>query len=441
MWNRRHLFRAALVLGLLAAPAAHAILPIQHWQTSSGARVYFVENHDLPMVDLSVEFPAGAGFDRRAMAGEAGMTHRLLQLGAEGMSEDEIVRKLGNAGAQLSGRFDRDRAGLTLRTLSSERERGQALDVLTRILSRPTFPAGVLEREKARLIGSIKEADTRPDTIVNLNFYRLMYRDHPYALRTTGEAATIEGMTREDLQNFYQRHYTVDRAVIAIIGDLSRSEAERIAEALARDLPRARGDAQALPRVAQLASDETRMIEHSGEQSHILLGAPVLRRDDPDYIPLYVGNFVFGGGFNSRMYLEIRENRGLAYRLFSYFVPLLQEGPFVAGMETRRGQEQEALQVLRAELRKFVAQGPTEDELVLAKQNIIGGFPLRINSNRSILGYLALIGFYRLPLTYLDEFIEKVERVTTAEIRDAFRRRIHPDRMVTVVVGGVEGKR
>ena len=441
MFNRHNLIRVALLLGLLAAPAAHALLPIQHWQTSGGARVYFVENHDLPMVDLSVEFPAGAGFDHPAKAGEAGMTHRLLQLGAEGMNEDEIVRRLGNSGAQLSGRFDRDRAGLTLRTLSSERERGQALEVLSRILSRPAFPAGVLQREKARLIGSIKEADNRPDTIVNLNFYRLMYRDHPYAQRATGEAETIEKLTPGDLQNFYQRHYAVERAVIAIIGDLSRSEAERISEALARDLPRARGEAPVLPEVARLASDETRMIEHAAEQSHILLGAPVMRRDDPDYIPLYVGNFVFGGGFNSRMYLEIRENRGLAYRLFSYFIPLLHDGPFVVGMETRRGQEQVALQVLQAELRKFVVDGPTEEELVLAKKNIIGGFPLRINTNRSIHSYLSLIGFYRLPLTYLDEFIEKVERVTAAQIRDAFRRRIHPDRMVTVVVGGVEGKR
>ena len=214
---------SAVAASLFAAGPAQALLPIQHWQAASGARVYFVENHDLPMLDISVEFPGGSGYDQPAKSGVASMTQRLLKSGAEGMSEDDVARRLADIGAQLGGRFDADRAGLSVRTLSSEKERRQSLDILARSLRAPSFPAEVLEREKVRLIGAIKEADTKPDTIVSRTFYRLAYREHPYALRSSGEVKSVEGITREDLVAFHRRHYAARDAVVALIGDVTRA--------------------------------------------------------------------------------------------------------------------------------------------------------------------------------------------------------------------------
>ena len=429
---------SCLAAALLAAAApARAILPIQHWQAASGARVYFVENHDLPMLDVSVEFPAGAGYDAPAKSGVASMTHRLLKSGADGMSEDDIARRVADIGALLGGRFDPDRAGLSVRTLSSAKERKQALDILARSLRAPAFPAEVLAREKVRLIGSLKEADTKPDTLVSRTFYRLAYREHPYALRSSGEVESVEGITREDLQAFHRRHYAARDAVVALIGDLTRAEAEAIAEELTRGLPDAGGQSPELPPVSPLARPATSMVPHHAAQAHILIGAPGLSRRDPDYIALFVGNFVLGGGgFTSRIYDEIRQKRGLAYSASSYFYPLQREGPFIISLQTQRDQAAQALELTRKTLAQYVKEGPTADELDAAKRNIVGGFPLRIDNNRKIHDYLAIIGFYRLPLTYLEDFVQQVERVTAAEIRDAFRRRIDPARMVTVVVAG-----
>ncbi len=424
-----------LLLLALAGPAA-AILPIQHWQTAGGARVYFVENHDLPMLDLSVEFPAGSAYDSAEKSGAAAMTNRLLQLGADGMNEDEIARRLADIGAQLGASSETDRAGLSLRTLSSARERRPALDIFARILRNPSFPQAVLEREKARLIGALKEADTKPDTIGSVNFYRLLYRTHPYALRSSGEVATVETLTREDLVSFYRRYYDRRYAVVALIGDVTRAEAEAIAEEVTRDLPQGNGAKPALPGVAVLDDGAKRFIAHPASQAHILIGTPGIRRGDPDYFPLFVGNHVLGGGgFVSRIIEEVRQKRGLAYAAYSYFSPLQRAGPFVIGMQTQREQAAEALRVVDATLREFVASGPTEDELRDAKRNIIGSFPLRIDSNRKIHGYLALIGFYQLPLSYLEDFSGNIERVTIADVKAAFARRVDPDRMVTVVVG------
>ena len=222
-----------LLIFFVSSQAAWAILPIQHWQTSSGARVYFVENRDIPMLDLSIDFAAGSGFDRADKSGVASMTNHIMRLGADGMDQDEIARRTADIGAGISGRFDSDRAGLSMRTLSSRSEREQALDVFTRILHKPTFPAEALSREKTRLVGAIKESDIQPGTIASRTFTQLMYGTHPYGLRSSGDVASVEKITRDDLNAFYRQHYSARGAVMAIMGDLSRADANTIAERIA----------------------------------------------------------------------------------------------------------------------------------------------------------------------------------------------------------------
>ncbi len=435
--NMLSIFRPVLVAALLCvAQQALAILPIEQWQTSSGAKVFFVANRGLPMLDVSVDFPAGSGYDISAKAGVAAMTNGLLRMGADGLGEDDIARRFADIGAALGGRFDSDRAGLSLRTLSDPQQRLPALDLLARLLRAPAFPAAVLSREKARQIGALKEADLKPDSQAGRMFYRLVFREHPYALRSVGEVDTVGAMTRDDLLGFYQQHYVAERAVIAIMGDVTRTQAEGIAEQLTRGLPRAKGAVAALPPVLPLERAITRVVAHPATQSHILIGAPGIRRSDPDYFPLFVGNQILGGGgFVSRINEEVRQKRGLAYSAYSYFSPRQVPGPFVIGMQTRRDQADEALAVTRKTLRDFVSNGPTEKELLAAKQNIVGGFPMRIDSNRKIHEYLAVIGFYNLPVSYLEDFVANIERVTVADIKTAFARHVDPDKLVTVVVG------
>jgi zinc protease len=411
-----------------------ASLPIQHWLTSSGVRVYFVENRELPILDISIDFGAGSSTDNANNSGRANMTRRLLSLGAGGLSEDEITKALADVGAQLGSHFDRDRAGLTLRTLSSDRERKQALDVFSRIIQFPVFPEDILERERARIIAGIKEAYTKPDYIAERTLMKMLYGSHPYGLPGSGEISSLETLQREDLEKFYRTHYTAKNAVVAIMGDVNRIEASELAETLTEKLPEDEAMTSLAP--VQLPTAETKKIAHPASQSHIQLAYPGLRRQDPDYFPLLVGNYILGGGgFVSRLMEEIRQARGLAYSVYSYFAPFQEQGPFKIGLQTKKEQADEALGITRKVLMDFVAGGPTKKELIAAKQNIVGGFPLRLDSNKNILGYLAIIGFYNLPLTYLDDYIEAVEKVTVKQIKQAFQRRINPEGMVTVVVG------
>jgi zinc protease len=167
------------------------------------------------------------------------------------------------------------------------------------------------------------------------------------------------------------------------------------------------------------------------------MGYPGIKRIDPDYFTLYVGNYILGGGgFVSRLTEEVREKRGLVYNVYSYFMPLAEQGPFQIGLQTKKEQSNEALKVVHETLDKFMQNGVTEKELQAAKDNIIGGFPMRIDSNGKILDYISMIGFYQLPLTYLDDYNKKVAAVTTAQIKEAFNRRIDRKKLVTVIVGG-----
>ena len=434
--NPMNILKNFLTLSLLAcATIAQAGLPIQHWQSTSGAQVYFVENHDLPIVDVSINFAAGSSHDLRDKAGTAAMTQRLLSLGAGGMTDDQIAAEFADLGAVLSGDFDVDRASLKLRTLSSEREKTAALHLLTTLLQKPDFPEAVLEREKARAISGLREAETQPESISERAFTLALYGDHPYALDEMMTPETVAKVTRNDLQNYYQSYYTRNNSVVALIGDLTRAQAEQVAEQLTGNLPQGQ-EIPPLPTVALPQAALEKLIPHHAVQSHILLGYPGIKRGDRDYFPLYVGNYILGGGgFVSRLTEEVREKRGLVYSVYSYFSPLREAGPFQIGLQTKREQTQQALAVVRETLKKFVTGGPTAKELKAAKDNLTGGFALRLDSNSKVLDYLSVIGFYGLPLTWLDDYVGHVNKVTVAQIKDAFQRRVKPDNMVTVIVG------
>ena len=428
---------AVLAVGLAAffcAGILRAAPEIESWQTGKGAQVLFVAAPDLPMVDVRVVFHAGSARDGER-PGVASLTQSMLTQGAGEWDADAIAERLEAVGAKLGSGARRDMAYVSVRTLTRQPALDVALDTVAAILTRPNFDPSDFERVRENTLVGLRRDEQDPGTVGKKAVYRQIFGSHPYAGDPSGTLESVATLKPEDLAAFHSRYYVARNAVVAIVGAVSREEAEAIAERVTVGLE-AGAPASPLPPVPELKVGVLEELDYPSTQTHVYAGQPGMKRGDADYFPLYVGNHILGGsGLVSLLMEEVREKRGLSYSVYSYFLPMAERGPFLMGLSTKNEQAAQAREVLMDTVRRFREQGPSEEELSAAVKNITGGFPLRIASNADVVQYLAMIGFYGLPLDYLDRFNEKVRAVTAEDIRDAFRRRVNPERFATVIVG------
>lgn len=424
----------SLLLLLLLASPLQAGPKIERWQTAGGARVMFVQAPELPMLDIEVVFDAGSARDQEA-GGLSLLTNALLPDGAGDWSADQIAERLESVGAEVDVGVGRDMAWVSLRTLTEPEALHSATETFAAIVANPRFNQGDFDRNLEAMRIALSRDEQSPSSVASKRFFRTLYGDHPYAGYRGGTLESLARLTPAEVVAFYRRYYVASNAVVAIVGAIDRPQAARLAEQLISQLP-AGEHAPSLPEVKIPVKGVEVIQPFPSSQSHILLGQPGVYRGDPDYFSLYVGNHILGGsGLISQLSEEVREKRGLSYSIYSYFSPMRRSGPFVVGAQTQNARVDEALTVIRQTLQRYLDEGPSEAELAAAKQNITGGFPLRIASNSKILGYLAMLGFYDQPLDYLDTFVTRINAVSREQIREAFIRRVDPARFVTVVVG------
>ncbi len=433
-----------LALSALLALPAWALAAIEHWQHANGAQVYLVRSPAVPMLDVQLDFDAGG---RRTPAEQAGLASSLAWMlgkgvlardGAPALDENVIGQAWADLGARFGASATSDRLSLSLRSLTEPALLRRAVALAARQMGEPALPAAVWERERQNLLADLRESYTRPGRVASREFAKAVFGSHPYGREVTEETLGRVGV--EDMRRFYQAHVSACRARVSLVGAVDRAQADAIVGELLARLP-AVPCSRLVPlppvaEVAPLAQGREQRIAFRSAQAHVLIGQPGIRRADPDFFALTVGNYVLGGGgFVSRLTTEVREQRGLSYSVYSYFAPGLHAGAFTVGLQTRPDQADQAIAVVRQVLRDFVAQGPTEAELRAAKDHLVGSFALRLDSNAKLLENVAQIAWHGLPLDYLQTWTQQVERLTVADIRAAFQRTLQPDRMVTLVVG------
>ena len=429
-----HIRFIALIL-VVFSHSVFSAAKIETWQTSQGSSVFYVETKGLPMVDIRVVFDAGSARDGY-QHGIAALTSALLDTGAAEWSADDIAQRLESVGARLGSGVSKDTAWVSLRSLTEEKLLNKALQTMQAILTKPSFNEADFQREKGRTLAGLKHREESPGALANIEFLKVLYKDHPYAHPSSGVVETVTGFAVADLQNFYKQFYVANNARVVIVGDIDRQHAEKIAQSLIAGL--AAGEKpESIAAVPVPEKGVTKHIQFPSTQTHVLAGLVGMHRKDKDYLSLYVGNHILGGsGLVSQLFGEVREKRGLAYSAYSYFSPLLRKGPFTMGLQTRNDQTSQAVEVMQNTLTAFVEKGPTETALLAAKKNITGGFAMRFDTNSKLISYVSMIGFYQLPLDYLDTFQQRVDAVTVESIKDAFKRRVQPEFINTITVGG-----
>ena len=421
---------------------AHAILPIEKLDSYKSAKAYLVQTKALPMVDIEVSIDAGDRYDPAGKSGLADMAAGLMNYGAKGdkgvLTEAQIADEIADLGANIGLSVGGERAILRIRSLSRKDLRDRAVKLAAVMLSAPTYDPKIVEREKQRTITSLQEAETKPEYVLERRFKKSVYGDYPLA--DSPSVKSVAAVNASDLKQFHQQFYRGDRMIVSIVGDVDRTEANEIVQALLKQIPQSGQVIAKLPQlqrspVEPLAQREIQ-IPFDSQQAHIAMGMTAVARSNPDYFPLLVGNYILGGGgFVSRLMSEVREKRGLAYSVFSYFAPGKDNGIFQAGLQTKNDQASQALEVMSSTIAQFIADGPTPSELVAAKANLVNGYPLRIDNNRKLLDNVSSIAWNDLPLDTMDIWTKQVEAVTLDQVKAAFQKYLAMDRMKIVVLG------
>ncbi len=427
---------AALALGMALSTSWVQAQQLMRWQTEQGAKVVFIESRNQPILDVRVDFNAGSWRDSPQKAGLSALTLSLLQAGTTQYSEQALAEKLADQGARLSSSIETERAGLQLRTLSSEPQRTAALALLTDLLANPSFPVAAVEREKKRTIEGLKQAETDAASVADRLLTSAIYPNHPYGYEALTSITTVSRIQRADILAFWQQHYQAASATVTLVGDISQQDARDIAQSLTQKLPSPSSPQATLNQVPAVASQSLIKRPHPSSQVHIMLGMPLLQRHDPDYYPLLVGNYILGGGgFDSRLMKVLRDQHGLTYGVSSYMSPLREAGPFVIQLATEKKNADKAANLIDSVVQQFITQGPTAEELTQAKNHLIGGFPLRLDNNRKLLDYAAVIGFYGLPDDFLSAYTQRIAAVSREQIQQAFARRVASQQWQRVMVG------
>ena len=424
---------------------ATAAIPIQKWTLPSGATVFLVESPAIAMLDVQIDFDAGSRRDpidkaglASATAGQAG-NGVAARAGLPALDENALGEAWADLGAQYSNSAGSDRMSFSLRSLTEPDLLVKAVALAARQIGEPAFADNVWQRDRQKTIASLKESYNRPGNVAGRAYGQAVYGNHPYGFEPT--EATLNRITVADMQQFYASGVVACRARISLVGAVTRAQADGIAQQLLARLPQTACAAlpalPVIPEVAQLTQAQQKTIPFDAAQAQVLFGQPGYKRNDPAFFPMLVGNYILGGGgFVSRLQTEVREKRGLTYGAYSNFAPGLHAGAFTVSLQTRPDQAAQALQVATSVVKDFVANGPTDTELKAAKDNLIGGFALLIDSNRKLLGNISNIAWNNLPLDYLDTWAAQVDKVTLQDVKTAFSAKLQPDKMAIIVLGG-----
>lgn len=373
-----------LALALLLPLSVQAATDIQRWRNRDGTQILLVERHENPIIDLEVSFKgAGSVANPDGKSQVAEFTAALLTDGTQELDEEAFNAEADNIGAQISSDSNAESASAGFRSLSKADIRDKAANLLNHSLTRPRFDEAVFRRRQIQSITGLQQQETTPDYTATRELTKLIYPNHPYGSGANITVDSLKQVSLDDIRAFHRTHYGKDNAIVAIVGDLNRKQAEQLVERVLKDLPTKATATHAIPPVPKQTA-QRRDIPFAGTQAQVLLGTSLIKRHDPDYYALVAGNYILGGGgFDSRLMKVLRDQHGYTYGVYSSLAPATEEGTFAVSYSTQKKNTKASLADTQAVIEQFIAEGPTEAELKQAKANIVGSFPLRYDSTTS----------------------------------------------------------
>jgi zinc protease len=435
----RRLFAViATALILLAPAAASAATDVKSVNMGKGVQVWFEEDHTLPIISMTVSLPAGSGYDPAGKAGLAAFTAAMLDEGAGSYTSQAFQAALSDRGIRLSVRPDRDWTTISLVTLKENAK--DAFHLLGEALTKPRFDNDAIARVRAQMLASLKEDEEDPSSVAAKAFYTRFFAGHPYGHPIDGDAASISAITRDDMRSFARTHWVRGGMHIAVSGDVDTKGLKALLASAFRALPQK--VPEHIPSLRHMGAPGTKLIPMPVPQPNIVFGLPALPRKDRDFIPLYVANYILGGGgFSSRLTTEVREKRGLTYSIATSINTQTQVGYFAGQVATKAGSVEETIKVIQNTIADFAKNGPTQKELDDAKTYLTGSFPLAFTSNVGITAQLNAFQDGGLPISYLQKRNGLINAVTVDDIKRVVKRVFAKGGLTIVIAGSPQAQK
>ena len=436
----RFLVLATMTFALVsAAPAFAGASRIEPVVTPAGIEVWLVRDKSLPMISLDFAFLGGSAQDPAGKPGVANLVAGLLDEGAGDLDAAAFHERLEERAILLSFGANRDNLRGSIRTLSENRD--QAFELLRLALTAPRFDAKEVERVRAAVLAQLKRRSTNPTELAADQWFAHAFPAHPYGRPIQGTLDSVPAIAVDDLRTYVRRMLARSNLKIAAVGDIDAAQLASLVDRTFGSLPE-RSESLPVADVKPEGLGRSETISLAVPQTVITFGGIGLKRDDPDFIPAFVLNHILGGGgFESRLFREVREKRGLAYSVYSYLAPFEHTGLFLGGVSTRNDRAAESLEIVVDEIKRIASEGPTAEELEKAKRFLIGSYPLRFDTSGKITANLLDIQIENLGIDYIDKRNALIEAVTAEDTRRAARRFLAEVKLLVMLVGQPEGKK
>ena len=426
---------AAVAVALAAAPVGRAnALEVKRVTLSNGAIVLISPQHNLPMVTAAIAFDAGSRRDPKGKEGLAFLTADSLMEGTRTIAADEFNRKVDFLGSQISVEAGTDYA--TAGFTSLKRYWRDTLKLMAGVLTEPGLRDTDIARKQAEQIAGLKAAEEEPGFVADVTFLKLIFGDNqPYGHIPEGSPESVAKLSAQDVRGFYQQFYKPGSAIAAVVGDL---EPDEVVKALNEELASLKGSVppQKAPPLPPIPPGATvKAINRDVAQANIILGFDGVARSNPDYYKLQVMNYILGGGgFASRLMKQVRSKAGLVYSIDSHFQPGLFPGSFQVGLQTKNQSANQAISMVLQEMRRIQESPVTDAEMNSAKKYLIGSFPLKLDTQNSIVQFLLQVQLYGLGLDYIDKYPGYIQAVSKDDVQKVARQYLHPNSYILVAV-------
>lgn len=410
------------------------LINIEHWVLANGAKIFFIRRPELPMLEISVNFYAGSVYDGEKY-GVSHLTNIMLPQGTLDFNANELAENFKKVGAHCNVNSDRDMATLYLQTLTEKKYLQPALNIFYNLLQSPAFQKNEFLRLQKLVISAILQQNHMPNMIARNAFFTGIYPHHPYQHSVLGTIETVSSLSINDLKQFYKTYYSASNTVITLVGDINLKQAEKISHQLTDGLTKKKV-IHTVPLASPLKKKIEQRIHFPSTQTHILMGQVCVNYQDPQYFPIFLGNFILGGTpLTSRLFKAVRGEHGLVYNIISGLSILAGRGPFFINLQTQQTETEKALAITNNVFHRFLKNGITKSELNHVKRKLINSFPLSLAQNADVSNQLLKIAFYDLPLNYLDEYCDRINTVTSKQVHESFVQTFDLDHLTTILVG------